>query len=59
MQLLWPIEDVMRIMEMITCEGSKLSFSSGNIVSPSGEFPLLAHGSVFGKCNLLDGSGNE
>lgn len=42
MQLLWPIKDLIEIMETIICEGSKLSFISGNTVSPSGEFPSWA-----------------
>lgn len=43
---------------MITFDENKFSLISNNAVSPSDEFPLLGHGAVFGKCNLVD-SGNE
>lgn len=38
---------------------SKLSFISGDTVSPSEKFPLLGHGSAFGKCSLVDGAEHE
>lgn len=52
--LAWPIKDSKRILEMITFEERKVSVTSSNAVSPSNEFLLLSHGSVFGKCNSVD-----